>query len=212
MDDEVLRVEVKKMKMNRRDTAAVCAIALRITGSLITMVLLLWTIRSGIEIATETEAFMDYEYSQWAFHVGVVTMFFGFVFLALGIPILADLILKLTEQLEQQEEENGTHQAREMMNREVIGGILVNVITAFMLLWGIYTGIRLAMEPRGDSKYHFLTFSIGVITIVFGCLYFIFGLAITLELALDLSSRLQQKEKEGSSIHKGHKKNVKCFV
>ncbi|KAM4089214.1 hypothetical protein ACB094_07G132700 [Castanea mollissima] len=202
MDDEVLRVEVKKMKMNRRDTAAVCAIALRITGSLITMVLLLWTIRSGVEIATETEAYMDYKYSQWAFHVGVVTMFFGFVFLALGIPILADLILKLTEQLGQQEEENGTHQAREMINREVIGGILVNVITAFMLLWGIYTGIRLAMEPRGDSKYQFLTFSIGVITIVFGCLYFIFGLAITLELALDLSSRLQQKEKKGSSIHK----------
>lgn len=114
MDDEVLRIEVKKMKMNRRDTAAVCAIALRITGSLITMVLLLWTIRSGVEIATETEAYMDYEYSQWAFHVGVVTMFFGFVFLALGIPIIADLILKLTEQLQQQEEENGTHQGNNL--------------------------------------------------------------------------------------------------
>ncbi|XP_050262521.1 uncharacterized protein LOC126706975 isoform X2 [Quercus robur] len=212
MDDEVLRVEVKKMKTIRRDTAAVCAIALRITGSLINMVLLLWTIHSGIEIATETEAYMDYEYSQWAFHVGVVTMFFGFLFLALGIPILADLFLKLTEQLQQQEEENGTHQAREMTNPEVIGGILVNVITVFMLLWGIYTGIRLAVEPRGDSKYRFLTFSIGLITIVFGCLYFIFGLAITMELALDLSSRLQQKEKKGSSIHKGHNKNVKCFV
>ena len=110
MDDEVPRAEVKKMKTIRRDTAAVCAIALRITGSLITMVLLLWTIHSGIEIATETEAYMDYEYSKWAFHVGVVTMFFGFLFLALGIPILADLFLKLTEQLQQQEEENGTHQ------------------------------------------------------------------------------------------------------
>ncbi|KAK9987940.1 hypothetical protein SO802_028179 [Lithocarpus litseifolius] len=212
MDDEVLRVKVKKMKMNRRDTAAVCAIALHLTGSLITMVLLFRTICTGVEIATETEAYMDYEYSQWAFHVGVVTMFFGFLFLALGIPILADLFLKLTEQLQQQEEENGTHQAREMTNREVIGGILVSVITVFILLWGIYTGIRLAMEPRGDSKYHFLTFSIGVITIVFGCLYFIFGLAITMELALDLSSRLQQKEKKGSSIHEGQNKNVKCFV
>ena len=98
------------MKMIRRDTAAVCAIALQITGSLITMVLLLWTIHSGVEIATETEAYMDYKYSQWAFHVGVVTMFFGFLFLALGIPILAELFLKLTEQLQQQEEENGTHQ------------------------------------------------------------------------------------------------------
>ena len=110
MDDEVPRVEVKKMKTIRRDTAAVCAIALRITGSLITMVLLLWTIHSGIEIATETEAYMDYEYSQWAFHVGVVTMFFGFLFLALGIPILADMHLELAGKLQQQEEENGTHQ------------------------------------------------------------------------------------------------------
>ena len=86
-----------------------------------------------------------------------------------------------------------------MTNREVIGGILVNVITVFMLLWGIYTGIRLAMEPRGDSKYHFLTFSIGVIIIVFGFIYFIFGLAIMLE-------------RRGSSIHKDHNTNVKCLV
>jgi hypothetical protein len=37
-------------------------------------------------------------------------MFVGFLFLTLGIPILADLFLKLTEQMQQQEEENGTHQ------------------------------------------------------------------------------------------------------
>lgn len=36
--------------------------------------------------------------------------------------------------------------------------ILVNVITVFMLLWGSYTRIRLSMEPREESKYHFLTF------------------------------------------------------
>ena len=89
--------------------------------------------------------------------------------------------------------------AREMTNHQMIGCILVNVITVFMLLWGTYTGIRLSMEPRGDSKYHFLTFSIGVITIVFGFIYFIFGLAIMLE-------------RMGSSIHKGHNTNVKCLV
>ena len=112
MEDEVARAEVKKMI--RRDTAAVRAIALRIIGALITMVLLIWTICSGVEIATEAQRYIDYEYSQWAFHVGVVTMFFGFLFLALGIPILAGLFLKLSEQMQQQEEENGTHQGRNL--------------------------------------------------------------------------------------------------
>ena len=112
MEDEVAGAEVKKMI--RRDTAAVRAIALRIIGSLITTVLLLWTICSGVEIATKTRRYIDYEYSQWAFHVGVVTMFFGFLFLALGIPILAGLFLKLSEQMQQQEEENGAHQGRNL--------------------------------------------------------------------------------------------------
>ena len=89
--------------------------------------------------------------------------------------------------------------AREMTNHEMIGCTLANVITVFMLLWGTYTRIRLSMEPRGDSKYHFLTFSIGIIIIVFGFIYFIFGLAIMLE-------------RRGSSIHKDHNTNVKCLV
>ena len=89
--------------------------------------------------------------------------------------------------------------AREMTNHEMIGCTLANVITVFMLLWGTYTRIRLSMEPRGDSKYHLLTFSIGVIIIVFGFIYFIFGLAIMLE-------------RRGSSIHKDHNTNVKCLV
>lgn len=108
MDDE--EAMVKTRKMTRRDTATVRPIALRITGSLITMVLLLWTIHSGYEIATETQRHTDLEYSQWAFHVGVVTMFFGFSFLALGISVLLDLFLKLSQQLQKREEEDGIHQ------------------------------------------------------------------------------------------------------
>jgi len=66
--------------------------------------------------AAETQRYTDDEEgcSQWAFHVGVVTMFFGFLFLALGIPILADLFLKLSERLHQQEEQNGTHPGSNM--------------------------------------------------------------------------------------------------
>lgn len=100
--------------------------------------------------------------------------------------------------------------AREMTICEAVVGILVNVITVFILLRAIYTGFRLATEPRGDSRYHFLTFAIGLVTIVFGFIYFIIGLAMILELALDLSSQLQQKENMGGT-HKGRSMILKIF-
>ena len=106
--------------------------------------------------------------------------------------------------------------ARYVTIHKAIVGIPVIVITVFMLLWAIYTGFRLAMEPRGKyhlhCKYHFLTFSIGVITVVYGFLYFTIGLAKMLELAVDLSSRLQQKEEKGGSIRICHNTNVKYLV
>ena len=37
-------------------------------------------------------------------------MFIGFVFLSVEIPILGDMYLELAGKLQQQEEENGTHQ------------------------------------------------------------------------------------------------------
>ena len=49
------------------------------------------------------------------FHVGVVTMFIGFVFLFIEIPILADMHLELAGKLQQQEEENGTHQGSNLI-------------------------------------------------------------------------------------------------
>jgi hypothetical protein len=100
--------------------------------------------------------------------------------------------------------------AREMTICKAIVGILVNVITVFMLSCTICTGFRLATEPRGDSRYHFLTFSIGLVTIVFGSMYFIIGLAMILELALDLSSQLQQTENKGG-IHKRRSMIVNIF-
>lgn len=93
---------------------------------------------------------------------------------------------------------------------EAFVGILVSVITVFLLLWAIYTGFRLATEPRGHSRYHFLTFSIGLVTIVFGFIYSIIGVAFILELVLDLSILLQQKESMGGT-QKGHSMIVKIF-
>ncbi|EEF49503.1 conserved hypothetical protein [Ricinus communis] len=76
----------------------------------------------------------------------------------------------------------------------IIAGIFVTVITAIVLWWAIYTGVRLATEPKKDGKYHLLTTSIGVVTIIFGLIYFIIGLGIIAELGLDLSDQLQQKD------------------
>ena len=42
-------------------------------------------------------------------------MFIGFVFLFIEIPILADMHLELAGKLQQQEEENGTHQGSNLI-------------------------------------------------------------------------------------------------
>lgn len=114
MDDAAARTNARKMI--GRGTTALLAVALHVAGFLVIMAVLLWTIRSGFEVAAGTQRYTDDEEgcSQWAFHVGVVTIFFGFLFLALGIPILAYLFLKLSERLQQQEKQNGIHPGSNM--------------------------------------------------------------------------------------------------
>lgn len=73
---------------------------------------------------------------------------------------------------------------------KVTAHIFVTVFTMTMLLWAIYTGFRLATESSRDSKYYLLTITVGVVTIIFGLIYLIIGLAIFVELALDLFGRL----------------------
>ncbi|KAI5402365.1 hypothetical protein KIW84_050109 [Lathyrus oleraceus] len=81
--------------------------SLRIIGALIAMMLLLWTIRSGYQTATEPRRQL---YGQWISHVGVLIMLFGFLLLAIGLPIIADLFLGLSEEL-QYPEETDLHQS-----------------------------------------------------------------------------------------------------
>ncbi|XP_050231532.1 uncharacterized protein LOC126680455 isoform X2 [Mercurialis annua] len=172
MDDEAL--EMKAWKTNHhRKAASLHAITIRITMSLFTMVMLLWSIRSGFKLATDSSRYSGY--SDWVFAIGVLTMLLGFLFLLLGIPILADLFLNMSDQLQ---EEDGIHK----------------VITAIILWWAIYTGFRLATEPKRLGKNNLLTTSIGVVTIIFGLIYFIIGLGIIAELGLDLFDQLQQKD------------------
>lgn len=101
MDDKV-------RKTNHRRAATVHAITLQISGSLVTMVMLLWAIRNGFKLATNSSRYKGV--SDWAFHIGVVTMLLGSLFLILGIPILADLFLNLSEQLQ---EEAGFHKGKQ---------------------------------------------------------------------------------------------------
>ncbi|XP_050231531.1 uncharacterized protein LOC126680455 isoform X1 [Mercurialis annua] len=190
MDDEAL--EMKAWKTNHhRKAASLHAITIRITMSLFTMVMLLWSIRSGFKLATDSSRYSGY--SDWVFAIGVLTMLLGFLFLLLGIPILADLFLNMSDQLQ---EEDGIHKAWETktVSKVIIAGIFVTVITAIILWWAIYTGFRLATEPKRLGKNNLLTTSIGVVTIIFGLIYFIIGLGIIAELGLDLFDQLQQKD------------------
>lgn len=94
----------KVRKTFRRRASNVHAVILRIIGSLVTMVMLLCAIHSGFKLATNSS-----KYTDWAFHIGVLIMILGFLFLILGIPVLTHLFLNLSEQL--REEEAGIHKA-----------------------------------------------------------------------------------------------------
>ena len=74
----------------------------RIAGSLFAFFLLFWIVRSGLGVADEAEK--EFSSSNWGFHIGVVTILFGVLFVALGLPILVNLLLKLSEQLQKHDE------------------------------------------------------------------------------------------------------------
>lgn len=71
--------------------------SLRIIGALVAMALLLWTIRNGYQAASVPR---HQQYGQWISHVGILIMVFGFLLLVIGLPIIADLFLGLSEELQ----------------------------------------------------------------------------------------------------------------
>ncbi|XVE67062.1 hypothetical protein DITRI_Ditri08aG0130100 [Diplodiscus trichospermus] len=176
MEDDKLRTRIK---VKRRYAAATMA------GSLVTMALLIWTITCGFHLTME-----PWRYTAVAartFHIGVTTMVFGFLFLTIGLAILADLFFNISEQLP---ELSVMNQGRETRTIPRVAKALVTSITMFVIMWGMYTGFMLATES-GENKHHLLTVSIGVNTILFGLIYFIIGLANILELVLEFWTRPQ---------------------
>ncbi|KAK4835259.1 hypothetical protein QYF36_007576 [Acer negundo] len=225
MDDVAAKALARKM--NHREYASTLAILLRI---LLPVFIFLWIMHSGFELATEPRKFAAF--AAWtfqigtplAFHIGVVTMLFGFLALILGLPLLADLCLNLLDQVQAD-----TSTPRDLISTylfkmddeaakatktiyKVVARISVAVVTLFMLLWSIHTGYRLATESRSDSKYYFLTTSIGILSIIFGLTYFIIGIAVIVELGLDLFAQLQQKQRKATGVHQGCDTADKSFV
>ena len=88
-------------------TTAAFAILLRIIGCVIAMVLLLCTICYGYEAATEPR--IRQLYGQWVSHTGALIMLFGFLLLVLGLPVISDLYLRLSEELRYPEETEIRH-------------------------------------------------------------------------------------------------------
>lgn len=97
MDDEAA-VKVKKVT----NTIIFQETPTRVSVSLLAIFLFMWIIRTGFGVVTEAE--MENRSSNWGFHFGVVTLLFGVLFVALGLPILTNLFLKLSEQLQKHDE------------------------------------------------------------------------------------------------------------
>ncbi|KAK4258555.1 hypothetical protein QN277_004995 [Acacia crassicarpa] len=97
---QLTRAKIRKIFPNTNPVTK--AILLRIFSSLVAMTLLLWTIRYGYEAATATGR--PALYSQWISRFGALTMFFAFLLIIVGLPIIADLFLRLSEELQYPEE------------------------------------------------------------------------------------------------------------
>lgn len=94
-----MRDEAKMARLKRgageSDTATYATI-FKIAVSLIMILMLLWTIYIGFLFATIPAR--NTSYNSWVFFIGVVTMLFGSLLLILGLLILADLLLSLSNQ------------------------------------------------------------------------------------------------------------------
>lgn len=114
MEEEAIRVLGWKVG---RDFTTLCATMFPVLASLIMVVLFLWTIWSEYEAVEK--AGINSGYNNWGFCIGVLTLVLGFLFLAAGLPLLADLVMKLLEQLQNQEESR-KHQGIKLITRTKI--------------------------------------------------------------------------------------------
>ncbi|KAM1030573.1 hypothetical protein TB1_033773 [Malus domestica] len=194
------------------DAKTLCATLFSVLTSLVMVLLFLWTIWSESGVAHTPG--IKRESNNWAFCVGVLTLVLGFLFLAAGLPLLANLVMKLSEQLQKRPEESRKPQAQagKLKTICIVSRIVVSIIAMVMLAWAIKTGFRLATEPRREGKYYPLASPVGVVMIMFGFTYSIIGLCIIAELAVELTKQLQTTENNENVNQQVRKINVKCSV
>ena len=81
--------------------------------------------------------------------------------------------------------------------------ITATMASMSMLTWAIYYGYKLASEAQRVVVYNRLAFLIGVITMAFGFIYFIIGIALVADSALHFTDRLQQSGTQSDLISDG---------
>ncbi|XP_018507820.2 uncharacterized protein LOC103966939 isoform X2 [Pyrus x bretschneideri] len=86
-----------------RDAKTLYATLFPVLTSLLMVVLFLWTITS--ESGPADRPWMKRESNNRAFCVGLLTIVLGFLFLVAGLPLLVDLVIKFSEQLQRKQEE-----------------------------------------------------------------------------------------------------------
>ncbi|KAM1763635.1 uncharacterized protein LOC126584955 isoform X1 [Malus sylvestris] len=209
MEEEGIRALGLKVS---RDAKTLCATLFPVLTSLLMVVLFLWTITS--ESGAADRPGIKRESNNWAICVGLLTIVLGFLFLVAGLPLLVDLVIKFSEQLQRKQEETRKpqNQAGKLKTICIVSRIVVSIIAMVMLAWAINTGLRLATEPRREDKYFPLASPVGVVTIMFGFTYSIIGLCIIAELALELTKQFQTTEKNEIVNHQVCIINVTCFV
>ncbi|XP_028104785.1 uncharacterized protein LOC114303750 isoform X2 [Camellia sinensis] len=170
-----------------------------IVVSIVPLFMLLWTIYTGSKFATKPNT--HGRYNCYTFSIGVFTVVLGLTYIIMGLAIVADLALNLTGRLQREEKKIDIQQAKDRKTIcKDIALFIVTVVSILLLVWTICTGFRLATEPRIDGKYNHLAFLIGVVTIAFGSIYFIIGLAIVADLAQNLSHKLKQMDKKKEAV------------
>ncbi|KHN20028.1 hypothetical protein glysoja_014606 [Glycine soja] len=98
---------MRKMFSNTTSSGA-RATTLRVIGALIVMAMLIWSICHGYQALGPQRHPLD----QWISWVGALIMISGFLLLALGIPIIADLFFRLLEELQYRKENDIYHSSK----------------------------------------------------------------------------------------------------
>ncbi|CAO2814958.1 unnamed protein product [Amaranthus hypochondriacus] len=181
-----------------------CKDTARVIGIVFSLVVLGWIVHMGYKLTTETREIESgvAEGCSWALVFGAITVGLGLIYFIIGLMIVAELALDVLVWLGKE----GSINYKEKEHRTVCQMIIqvtATMASMSMLTWAIYYGYKLASEAQRVVVYNRLAFLIGVITMAFGFIYFIIGIALVADSALHFTDRLQQSVTESDLISDG---------